>query len=84
MCESFGQMTLVVNRCVAIFSAEVENLIFGGWRIYVWYTMFVSWGSYCIFHIMPVTFTGSILIGSLILSLGIETSRLEIMWHRRI
>uniref|UniRef100_A0A915EHV0 Uncharacterized protein n=1 Tax=Ditylenchus dipsaci TaxID=166011 RepID=A0A915EHV0_9BILA len=27
---------------------------------------------------------GSILIGSLILSWGIETSRLEIMWHRRI
>uniref|UniRef100_A0A915E925 Uncharacterized protein n=1 Tax=Ditylenchus dipsaci TaxID=166011 RepID=A0A915E925_9BILA len=73
-CETSSQFCLVINRCVAMHSPQLENSIFGaqGWtkirldrqnkeychRIYVWLTAFNSIGLLWFFFFKPSLFTG--------------------------
>uniref|UniRef100_A0A915E7F0 Uncharacterized protein n=1 Tax=Ditylenchus dipsaci TaxID=166011 RepID=A0A915E7F0_9BILA len=57
-CETSSQFCLVINRCVAMHSPQLENSIFGGHRIYVWLTAFNSIGLLWFFFFKPSLFTG--------------------------
>ncbi|KAI1705452.1 serpentine type 7TM GPCR chemoreceptor srt domain-containing protein [Ditylenchus destructor] len=56
--ESVAEMSLSINRCLAIVSPTSEKFLFGGWRVFVWIAISAGYGTWWMFFIKPVLFSG--------------------------
>ncbi|KAI1731413.1 serpentine type 7TM GPCR chemoreceptor srt domain-containing protein [Ditylenchus destructor] len=56
--ESVTELSLSINRCLAILSPKYERILFDGWRMIVWISLSAGYGIWWAFFIKPVLFNG--------------------------
>ncbi|KAI1718116.1 serpentine type 7TM GPCR chemoreceptor srt domain-containing protein [Ditylenchus destructor] len=56
--ESVIELSLSINRCLAILSLKYERILFDGWRVVVWISLSAGYGIWWAFFVKPVLFNG--------------------------
>ncbi|KAI1732542.1 serpentine type 7TM GPCR chemoreceptor srt domain-containing protein [Ditylenchus destructor] len=55
---SLAEVSLTINRCLAILAPNLEKRFFGGWRVSVWIAASLIYGSLWCIYVKPVLFNG--------------------------
>ncbi|KAI1726046.1 serpentine type 7TM GPCR chemoreceptor srt domain-containing protein [Ditylenchus destructor] len=55
---SLAEVSLTINRCLAILAPNLEKRFFGGWRVSVWIVASLIYGTSWCLYVKPVLFNG--------------------------